>query len=217
MRQSYELKEVIVSDNSNNKYVKSMCSKFSKSGLDLKHFASLRTDMAGNINSSISQATGELVKILFADDFFFCDDALTKIEYSMGSSDNKWYLSGCNHYSQVSGNFYEDFFPRASRRLLDGNNTISSPSVVTFRRSYFVPFSERLSYLIDCEWYLRMSHYFGLPAFGRDIQISNRIHVDQTTHSAKLLKEKEVIISKMMHSNSKMGLVACSCLGWQVS
>ena len=211
-KQDYVEKEILVSDDSKNSMIEEVCREFEERGNQVKYFQTDQKGIAKNLNYAIGLATGDIVKILFQDDFFFSENVLTNVSTELQASDSKWFVSACNHFSQASEEFYEDFFPRKSSKLVDGFNSISSPSVVSFWRSAFLPFEEKLTYLVDCEWYLRMSHKHGLPIFGADVQITNRVHESQATNWAKELKGLEVRLTKLMHTNPRMGTVVCSCL-----
>lgn len=212
INQNYDLKEILVSDDQGTKEIEYICAKLRDSGINIQYTISNYTGIANNLNHCISMAKGDLIKIMFQDDFFITGNALSHIQETMSRAESSWYVSACNHYSQEKAIYFEDFFPKKSNRLLDGANSISSPSVVTFKSDQFLPFSDKLTYLIDCEWYLRMTHNFGLPIFDRELLISNRIHSDQATHWAKFKKDDEVVLSKLMHTNPKMDARVCLCL-----
>jgi len=210
--QTKENKELVISDDSRSGELRALCEMARLQGIKVRYFESSIKGIAANLNNAIRCAITPFIKIMFQDDFFFRNDVLEHVVNELESSDCLWYVSACNHYNELTGECYEAFFPRKSNRLLLGNNSISSPSVVSFKREAFEPFSERLTYLVDCEWYLRMSHKHGLPIFGNRIEVSNRIHDSQATHWAKAYLESEIVLSKMMHSSTKMGQRACLCL-----
>jgi len=211
-QQDYVYKEILISDDSENSTVEEICKEFGKRGSNIKYVRTDQKGIAKNLNNVVNLATGDVVKILFQDDFFYSETALSDVSSELMASDKRWFVSACNHYSQTGQNFYEDFYPRKTSKLVDGFNSISSPSVVSFYRTAFEPFEVRLTYLVDCEWYLRMSHKHGLPIFGKKVQITNRVHESQATNWAKELKGLEVQLTKLMHTNPKMGTVVCSCL-----
>ena len=99
-----------------------------------------------------------------------------------------------------------------NENFLDGNNTFSSPSVAIFYRECFVPFDTRLSYLVDCEWYVRMIHNFGSPVLRKSLDIVNRLHESQATHDFKHLLSREIPIAKSSHSALDLRSKECSCV-----
>ena len=210
--QQYPHKDILISDDSQNDMIRDLCLASEKRGYRIRYIRNNKNGMARNLNHAIESSSGAIIKIMFQDDFFYSENALSEIEDQLLHSEKSWYLSSCNHFSQEKQIFYETFHPKKSKKLSDGVNTISSPSVVAFKRWAYEPFSEKLTYLVDCEWYLRMSHKHGLPIFGKPVQITNRVHKNQATHWAKDFKLSEIQMTKMMHSDPNMGLRVCSCL-----
>jgi glycosyltransferase involved in cell wall biosynthesis len=212
LAQSFSDFELVVSDDSGNREVAKLCSDLNSSSLRVKYFSNPRQGISQNLNNCVEMATGEYVKIMFQDDFFFSKDSLAEINSEIKDSRHAWYVSGSNHFSQDRQEFYEEFFPRRNSKLLQGHNSISSPSVVTFKKSAFEKFSDKLTYMLDCEWYLRMSHKHGMPIFGKSIHVTNRVHALQATNWAKNFLEIEVALCKMMHSENRMGQRVCLCI-----
>jgi len=210
-KQTFSNFELIVSDDSDSKNVSRLCAQMGLQGLPIKLISNPNRGISQNLNYCIENSKAEFVKIVFQDDFFYTANVLAEINAEIERADLVWYVSACNHFSQQDQKFYEEFFPRKTSNLLRGHNTISSPSVVTFRRNSFEPFSNKLTYLLDCEWYLRMSHKYGMPVFGKSVHVTNRVHSHQATNWAKEYLESEVEISKMMHSEERMGHRVCLC------
>jgi glycosyltransferase involved in cell wall biosynthesis len=210
--QSFSDFNLIVSDDSDSRDVAKLCAKWNSTSFPVEYFSAPNPGISRNLNNSVEKATGEYVKIMFQDDFFFSSTALEEIYREIKDSGHSWYLSGCNHFSQERLEFYSHFFPKTNPRLLQGHNSISSPSVVTLERKAFEKFSSKLTYLLDCEWYLRMSHKHGMPIFGRSIHVTNRVHELQATNWAKNYLVDEISLSNMMHSEKLMGRKVCSCL-----
>ena len=210
--QTFKDFDLVVSDDSENEEVYKLCLALNSDQFPIKYVASQSKGISLNLNNAVLNSTGNFVKIMFQDDFFFSKYALAEIYAALNDNNKSWYVSACNHFSQLHLKFYEDFFPSKNSKMLSGHNSISSPSVVTFRRDVFENFSNRLTYLLDCEWYVRMSHKHGLPIFGKLIHISNRIHPSQATHWAKHSLDREILICSLMHSAKGMGSKVCSCL-----
>lgn len=210
-RQRYTNKELIISDDVGDARVESLCHQMNTPGLNIKYFAAPVKGISSNLNFGISKAKGEFIKILFQDDFFVKSYALLLIYLRLTLSKKTWHVSASTHFQQSTSKFINTFYPRISDALLEGKNYISSPSVVTFKNSTNVTFCSELDYLMDCEWYLRMSHNFGLPVFGKIVFVANRLHDDQATHWAKNLMNIESKLAKHLHDNHKMNSVSCKC------
>ena len=154
------------------------------------------------MNNVISECSGEIVKIMFQDDFFYDDEALEKIYYALSDSDRMWLLNGTNHTKDGGNSFYWDLYPKFNDDLLKGVNTISSPSVVSFKRQSEVIFDETLVYFMDIDYYYGMREKYGDPVFYNDILVTNRFPHENSISSniknkdAMILTESEYCIKK---------------------
>jgi len=204
--------ELVVSDATTNQrwsgQVINMVNQFKNS----KYVSAKGFNIGENVNSAVDNASSNFVKLLFQDDFIITDYSLFAAVMRLSLSRRSWHVSACNHFSEIRQQFYGYHRPRLSSTLLIGGNSLSSPSVVTFRRKRFVHLSDELTYLVDCDWYLRMSHSFGPPVFGVFPLISNRIHASQATHWAKKFLESEKSLIATMHSTGDMKQSECICL-----
>lgn len=106
--------------------------------------------MAENTNSGIKRARGELIKILFLDDYFAHDNALRDIVEHFRF---RWLITG------TSTNPH----PLWTDNIEIGNNRLGSPSALTILNDYPMLFDERMSWLLDCDYYRRMHDIWGKP------------------------------------------------------
>lgn len=127
-----------------------------------------------NINNALKHANGEIIKIMFQDDFFFSNNSLEKIDSAFNQGCN-WLVSACNH-SNDGLNFYRDFYPQWNDKLLYGINTISSPSVISFKNNDLLFFDDKLTMLMDVEYYHQLFLKHGYPCFLQEVLITNRTH-----------------------------------------
>ena len=112
---------------------------------------------------------------MFQDDFFYDDEALKKIYYTLSNSDKSWLLNGCNHTQDDGHSFYWEMYPRWNDKLLEGVNSISSPSVLAFKNNVTRRFDTKLTYFMDVEFYYGMKEDYGDPILYNDVLISNRV------------------------------------------
>ena len=210
-KQLYKNKELVISDDLADVRVKELCEKLALHGVRVIYTVSTSQGISINLNNAIAKASGDFIKIIFQDDFFISRFGLVNIWLRLSVSARKWHLSGSTHFDQLKGNFSSIIRPKICDQLLDGKNYISSPSVVAFKKESKIYFDSNLNYLMDCEWYLRMSHNFGLPIFGKKVLIANRLHKGQATHWAKNKLEEESKLSKNLHDVMTMGLNNCKC------
>lgn len=211
-KQRYVRFEILISDDSDNQDLVQLIQEFASPEIDLKLLKPpTGSGLGSNLNNCVSYARGKFVKILFQDDLFSHKYSLLIMGLRLRISKRKWLAAATIHLQQDTGKYINRFKPKRSEFLLLGKNSISSPSVILFKREFFLPFHEELKYLIDCEWYLRMSHTFGLPVFFNQVSIINRLHKDQATHRFSELLKTESLIATNLHDVSIMGLSECKC------
>jgi len=184
--QSFKDFEVVISDHSQNNDILIKCKEFN-SKFDIKYFMNEndRGNSPANLNNAISKCSGEVIKIMFQDDFFYDDEALEKIYYALSDSDKMWLLNGTNHTSDHGNSFYWELYPKFNDQLLMGVNTISSPSVMSLKKEVINRFDETLINLMDLDFYYGMRETYGDPIFFNDILVSNRVHQDSISSNIK--------------------------------
>lgn len=153
--------EVVVSDNSAGDELKNVCRDFSS--LEINYFKSDRKGMAPNSNAAIEASKGELVKILYQDDFLSDERSLHEIVDNF-ISDVNWLVTGCAHLDNEEGEWEDPHMPTYNPEIFLGKNTIGSPSVLTIRNSPPFLFDENLTWLLDCDLYRRLYDEWGEPA-----------------------------------------------------
>ena len=57
--------------------------------------------------------SGDIIKVMFQDDFFYDTEALEKLfMMSLRQVNSKWLLNGCNHTKDDGYNFYNENVPK---------------------------------------------------------------------------------------------------------
>ena len=186
--------EVVISDHSKNDDLANKVKEFDTK-FQIKYIKNNknRGNSPANLNNAIDNCSGEIIKIMFQDDFFYDDEALEKIYYSLADSEKMWLLNGCNHTKDHGNSFYWEFYPKFNPDLLRGVNTISSPSVVAFKNNVDNRFDTNIVYFMDLDFYYGMKQKYDDPIFYNDVLISNRVHDDSISNS---LTNKEEIMQK---------------------
>lgn len=115
--------------------------------------------MAENTNAAIKRAKGEIIKLLYMDDFLYSEDALKHVVENFKGG---WMASGCVHTTD-GNSFFNPHYPAWNHDITQGVNTIGSPSVVAFENDNPLLFDENLSWLLDCELYGRLYERYGEP------------------------------------------------------
>ena len=212
LKQKFIKYEVVVSDNTHNLEIQNLCSEFQRRGMNILYARFLYgSGLAQNLNHSVRISRGKIIKILFQDDYLIHDRVLILNRVRLLFSSRKWLVTGTIHFNQGEERFLNPFFPRPGNQLLQGINTISSPSVVMLPKKIFLPFLESLHFLVDCEWYVRMTHMFGKPTFVHSLHIVNRLHAKQSTHAVKDLLQLERGFALKIHSFQKFKKCRCIC------
>ena len=179
--QTFKDFEVVVSDHSKDEKLVDVIDVF-KSKFDIKYIKN-KNDLGNapaNTNNAIRNCSGEIIKVMFQDDFFYDSQALQKI-YDSFDDKHDWLVCGSNHTQNNGKSFYRNIYPKWNNRIIKGVNTISSPSVMAAKKKVFdqIKFDESLVMMMDCEIYFHIKKEFGQPIYLHEILVSNRIHQDQ--------------------------------------
>lgn len=195
-KQTYKNIEVVISDQSTDDNIFNLCSCY-KNYMSIKYVSGhhLPRSNSPNANNAIINCSSDKIKIMFQDDFFIDDNAIQKIvlKFNEGA---KWIVNGsvqCKNIHQL----YNPLVPIYNNLLLDGINTISSPSVLAINGKYL--FDEKLIMMMDCEMYYRLYTQFGEPSIINDILICNRVHDNQLQNLNKNKLTEEIIYCKNKH------------------
>lgn len=181
--------EVVVSDQSTDSKIYDLCSFYSKE-INLKYVSGhhLKRSNSPNSNNAILNCTSEFVKIIFQDDFFTDDDALARIKKAFESG-AKWIVSSSLHCNSIHflGSPRVPFY---NNQMIEGNNTISSPSVLSFYGKEL--FDENLVMLMDCDMYKRLYDKHGEPYIIENLDVCNRVHANQLQFTEKNRLQSEI-------------------------
>lgn len=192
-RQTFRDFDVVISDHSKDDGIKNLCTEFSDR-LTINYFRNESGigSSSANLNNAIRNSTGTLIKILFQDDFLYDEQSLERIANAFDIEKDAWLVTACEH-SNDGTTFYRAFFPKYSEDIHLGNNTISSPSVLTIKNEGPLLFDDKLIWLMDCDYYKRCFDAFGLPKIVNDICVVNRTgdHQVSNTLATRALKEGE--------------------------
>lgn len=199
--QSYNNFNIIISDHSLNDDIKSICETFKKR-IDIVYLKNERNrgNSPSNTNNTILHADGDIIKIMFQDDFFYDENALTKIVSKFERESCEWIVSGCNHTYNNGKTFDRFMIPKWDDEIIFGKNTISSPSVLSFRNNKSIHFDENLIMMMDCEIYYQFFIKYGLPSIIEDCLITNRVHQKQISNLFQGDINKEIEYIKLKHN-----------------
>jgi glycosyltransferase involved in cell wall biosynthesis len=135
--------------------------------------------MASNTNEAIRQSKGDLIKILYMDDYLAHKDALKKI---VEGFKGYWLATGCLHDSNSKSELFNPHYPSYNDEIHLGKNTIGSPSVVTIKNGLDMYFDESMTWLLDCDFYRRLHDKYGEPTLLNDMNVAIGVGQHQATH-----------------------------------
>lgn len=191
--QTFQDFEIVVTDNSEDDGILNIC-KFFKTGIT--YYRNPIKGMAQNTNEAIRRSRGELIKILYMDDFLSHSNSLKKI---VNNFQGEWLVTACTHI-KTGSNYTENIhYPYYSDDIQKGYNTIGSPSVLTIRNKDLLFFDEKMTWLLDADYYSRMFKKYGEPTVLKDINVIIGLHDGQMTHhipDAKKLAEHDYLLQK---------------------
>lgn len=178
-QQTYQDFEIIISDHSKSNIIKNLCKQWENIlNINYYHNPNNIGNSSANINNAIKNSKGDIIKILFQDDFLYDEYSLEK-QLDYFKSD--WLVTSCCHYD--GENIYKPFHPQYHDNIQYGHNTISSPSVLMFKNKNTIEFDENLIWLMDVDYYKRLFDKFGLPDICPYISVVNREHPNQVSNT----------------------------------
>jgi hypothetical protein len=124
-----------------------------------------------NTNAGLKRAKGDLIKILFMDDYFAEANSLQKIVDNF-TDDVNWLITGCNNNP----------CPYWTDDIMAGNNKLGSPSCLTIRNKECVFFDEDLKWLLDVVYYKELYKKYGKPKIVDGIHINIGVGEHQMTN-----------------------------------
>ena len=142
---------------------------------------------AHNLNCGVGKAQGLFIKILFQDDLFVENNYLATVLEQIGQHDPDCIMSAATH-TQDGLTFFNPMTPIENPYFLFGNNTVSSPSVLTVRKSILakIAFDEHLKLLFDCDFYHQIFAKKLKVKIMNDIHIANGIWEGQSQFGISL-------------------------------
>lgn len=146
--------------------------------------------MAENTNAAIARAKGELIKILYLDDYFAHPNSLQDIVDAF-NQDTQWLITGVDTNPN----------PQWTDDIATGNNKLGSPSALTIRNhhNFNQYFDESLSWVLDCDYYKRMYDFEGEPVILNGINVI----IGQGEHQMTHILTNEAKLAELKYLNEK--------------
>lgn len=198
LRQTFKDFEVVITDNSENDFIKNLCEDPKYRSLNIRYSKNPRKGMAQNTNEAIKQSRGELIKILYQDDFLATETSLQEIvEKFVGH----WLVTACASDKKTWKTLFKGnkHVPKYSDGIKFGKNTIGSPSVLTIKNESPFLFDENMTWMLDCDYYKRLHDKYGEPVILSKINVIIGLGKHQTTNhltDAYKRKERDYMVEK---------------------
>ena len=161
--QTFQDFSIFISDQSTSGDIQDVVNSYS-SQFDIAYSRNDQKDNpTQNINTALRMAQGDIVKVMFMDDFFYATDALAIIKDRMEGSDAPWAMNSIIHYTELTGEYHRNMEPYWNPQMLSGANSLGSPSSMSYRKDIEMPFDEYLRMFVDVELYCRYHEAYGPP------------------------------------------------------
>ncbi len=210
--QSFQDFEIIISDDSPDSSIESWISQ-NFPGLEFQYFKNITPlGTPANWNHAISKSKGEWIKLMHDDDWFASNKALMELYNALNDSNSKF--AYC-HYENRFVNDTSKGFGKLSvfgiRKFLMlknpvslyGRNIIGPPSVVCVHHSVKERYDEKLKWLVDIDFYMRVLKY-SKPVYIEKLLVYIGVGEEQVTQYTQ--NQPRVEIPEGMHMLSKLGV-----------
>lgn len=196
-KQTFKIFEVVISDHSYNDDIKNICSKFNKLNIKYIKNEKNRGSSSANLNNAIINSKYNIIKFLMQDEYIINENALLDINNCFDDENVNWVATGF-----FNGDIKNKMIPFYNDRIIYGNNTIGSPSIVSIRKTKDLCFfNPDLIWLMDCDYYKRLFDKWGNPTIIKDAKIFINHHPNQVTNIIdNNRKEKEHRLLEIMYS-----------------
>ncbi len=174
--QSFQDFEIVISDQSKDDRVFECCLSH-QDDMNIRYIKNTSNigNSSANINNAIRNSSGKYIKILFQDDFLYHKDSLSDIIRGFENNPQcSWLVTACEHTNDGI-TFTRPYFPQYNPEIHLNKNTISSPSVLSFKKESPILFDENLRWLMDVDVYKRLYDEFGDPLIINEINVVNRL------------------------------------------
>ncbi len=203
--QDYPNIQVVISDHSMNNVIKNHVEKFMiKVNFPIIYIKNTehRGNSSQNTNNAINHCTGDIIKILFMDDYLFGFNSISDIVNSFENNpEKKWLVHGYYH-TRDRKNYFRPHYPSWNNKMRDGVNTIGCPSALSIRKEVNERFDDNLKWFMDVEYYYRLHKKYGSPIFLKRLIAVNYLHAGQVSNTQinkQLIANEKNYINKKYH------------------
>ncbi len=210
--QDYKDYEVVVTDDSPDSNVEDVCKDFLAKNLPIRYIKNIeKKGTPENWNEAIRQAKGEYIKIMHHDDWFLTEDALGKFVEMLDKNEKANFAFSGSSWFEPDGKFnYDHTLEKWEMHKLEKDpdilftgNTVSTPSVIIFRKNIGIFFDKQFKWLVDLEFYMRAIKTSGIFEYIRKPLVG--ILVESNTQvTAECVNNKEIQIREYLKLYEKI-------------
>lgn len=192
---------VWISDHSETNYILEACEEYADLfEINYVKNEEQRGNMSANTNCALRHADGEILKIIFQDDFILTNNLVSELDRAF-IDEVEWAVTGFAQTNDDGRTHYNPRIPYYNDRILEGFNTLSSPSILAMKNGINEFFDEKLTMLMDCDLYYRLYKYHKEPVILKKCHISNREHKNQTQRLYEHLISSEISYLKEKYND----------------
>lgn len=182
-KQTFKNFDVVVSDNSETEVIKKVCDVY-RDKLTIHYYKNpdVARGMATNINNAMKKATGQLIRLLFLDDFLYDTNSLKATVDNFDLQKDTWLVTSYEH-TKDGKTFANRIDPTYNDNVYLGENTIGSPTILTIKNDNPLFFDVRLKWFVDCDYYKRCFDRFGPPKVVKKVTTVIRMGDHQVTNT----------------------------------
>lgn len=208
-KQDYQNIEIVVSDHSQNDEIKNLVTQFTKYPVLYVRNEEHRGNSSQNTNNAMRFCTGDLIKVMFIDDYFYDNSAVSLIVSMFKNHKNKWLVNSYLHTNDRK-NYSRPLHPKWNDRIKNGVNTIGCPSGLTIRKEVTERFDEKLKWLMDVDYYYRLYQNHGPPMYLHKFLVVNLLHPQQVTNTQidKQLIQREENYLKQKYNDQQFKIIS---------
>lgn len=158
--QTFKDFEVVIADQSADDRIENVAKEHSEI-LDIVYIKNRTKGPCANLNLALPNCNGEIIRLLFQDDYLLHQDSLKLL--AEGFDYNKKWAASAYVHSKDRKIFYNIHIPSVSENMYL-NNTIGTPSCVSFLKDEREEFDINLNWFMDADYYYRLYKKLGEPA-----------------------------------------------------
>lgn len=197
--QTYRPIQCIVSDHSKDNVIEDMVRTLDPKGVDLIYtrYSEHYGNPCHNWNNALKYCNGDYIHYLAMDDRLASETVVEDVVHFMKKTHAKWIA--CSNITTHDNQIY---IPKWPDDILK-TNTLSGPSAIVLDTSLkHITLDPQFTWLLDADWYYRISQEAGPPVICDIILFLNRVHPHQLTNTVCSEKVKHDEYTKLMKKHN---------------